>query len=382
MATFRVTQVGYNCENDSGGSYKSIQHFKNVFDSTVISFTKSDVTEKINDAIEIFHVPYSESWFNRYAYTFSPVKDVAETLVKNSDLVICHGFYRYHFDWAVKIAIQNNIPYWIIPHGSLDPYVFTYRTLSKKIWFWLKGNRSFERANAIIFATSQEYSKALPYLSGTTAHVVSWPIEPVEIVNRLEARTRIRTENLIPLDAKLLLYIGRIHPMKRPIETIKAVSACGDSKVHLLMVGPDSDVLTQSMCKQYCKDNNIINVHFVPPVYGNSKYEYYAAADAFISLSHRENFGYVVAEAMSAGIPLILSPGNDLSKEIELEDCAWLLPDTEDKTVIEAIGRFAVAEGSDLVAMGKRAKCWADSHLSFDTFKTKLLAIRRLTQNK
>ena len=65
----------------------------------------------------------------------------------------------------------------------------------------------------------------------------------------------------------------------------------------------------------------------IGPVYGDSKYHYLFASDAYVSLSQRENFNHTAAESLSAGLPVILSPGNDLAGEIRDEGCSWSLND-------------------------------------------------------
>jgi glycosyltransferase involved in cell wall biosynthesis len=96
------------------------------------------------------------------------------------------------------------------------------------------------------------------------------------------------------------------------------------------------------------------------------------AADAFISLSHRENFGYTVAEALSSGIPVILSPGNNLSYDIRHLNCGWLLADDNPVTAIKAVNEFAVTPGEQLVEMGRRGQQWAQAELSPEMFKSQL----------
>ncbi len=383
MQKFNVVQIAYNCSNENAGTSQAIFNFDEVFHSQIISFSRDANLEFSSDAcLRQFNIPYYDSPINRYSYTWSSKKKQAQQLIATADLVICHGLFRYHIDWAIGLAVKNDIPFWIIPHGSLDPYVFTYRKLSKKIWLTLKGNREFAKASAIIYSTEAEMLKARQAVSVAHSHIVHWPVAYVDTSNFADARARIRALHSIPPDAKVLLFIGRIHPSKRPIETIKVIAGCDADNLHLLMIGPDSDVLKADECIKFCKDNKISNVHLAAPVYGQAKFDYFMAADSFISLSARENFGYTVAEAMASGIPVILSPGNDLSKEINYLDCGWMLTDDTLACAISAVKEFVVTKSETLAEMGQRGQQWARTELTKEKFMANINALAEQLMKK
>lgn len=373
-----VVQVGYECLEASGGTFRSVRNFHEVFDSSIVSFTNAQAAKDLQRNSKFLHVPYPEMRVNRYAYAWSRRKQDAAALLRKADLVVCHGFYRYHFDWAVEVARKALIPYWVIPHGSLDPYVFTYRSLQKRAWLRVLGERSFKRASAIIFSTERERMKAERFTGACKTFVIHWPVEEVDTSRRSEAREVIRRKHGIPTNARVLLYVGRLHPMKRPIETIRAVKSCEGVNIHLMVMGPDSELLSAETCKKYCNESGIRNVSIVPPVYGDSRFEYYLAADGFISLSRRENFGYSAAEALSAGLPVILSQGNDLGKDLEGVGCGWILSEGEAGAEETAICEFAAATSARLQEMGENGQKWARSNLSFQMFRQRLGQLVRI----
>lgn len=371
-----IIQIAYNWDDESGGISLSIDNFAQALHSSVISFTKENGGNyKAGATANQLHIPYSECAVNRYAYTWSSIKKRAEQVASSADIIICHGLYRYHIDWAIQIANKYNIPYIIVPHGSLDPYVFTYRSIYKKIWLALKGRKHFKNAGSIIFATEKEKNKAQLVISSDRSSVVHWPVDRIDTENSVEVKARIRKELDIPINAKVLLYIGRIHPMKRPIETINAVMSSNRDNIYLLMIGPDSDVLSIADCVEYCNKNNFKNIRFIKPVFGNEKYDYFMSADAFVSFSFRENFGYTVAEALSTGVPVILSPGNDLSNEIGHLNCGWLLEDDTAESRSKSISEFAATSSEQLIEMGHRGQQWTRNELSFEVYQAKINSI-------
>jgi glycosyltransferase involved in cell wall biosynthesis len=121
-------------------------------------------------------------------------------------------------------------------------------------------------------------------------------------------------------------------------------------------------------------------VHAIGPLAGADLAAAYHAADGFISLSHRENFGYALAEALAHGLPVIASPGHDLAHDVTAAagsgfPAGWLLPDDTLATAVAAIRDFAAAPAATLAAAGAAGRSWTQEHLSFDRFRER---IRRL----
>ena len=162
--------------------------------------------------------------------------------------------------------------------------------------------------------------------------------------------------------------------MKRPLETIDALAASG-TDVHLILVGNEFGV-TVAECRERAQALGIASqVHPIGPVYGDDKAAYFAAADAYISLSRRENFNFTAAESMAAGLPVILSPGNDLGGEIVDVGCAWRLEDDELETAASAIRALVELSLESLESKGANGRMWALENLQFVQFRQQVQAL-------
>lgn len=117
--------------------------------------------------------------------------------------------------------------------------------------------------------------------------------------------------------------------------------------------------------------------------FGKAREEVLLGADAYISLSHRENLNHTAAEAMTGGQALILSPGNDLQYSFPCESSfGWLLGSDKEDEVIAALQSFDAASPDRIEEMGRSGKEWALEKLSFELFQQKLQALyREATQN-
>lgn len=365
----KIVHVGLDVVPSSGGSVESIRDFTSVLPSIVISFTSPRKLETEATAIPgTIHIEVYDGFIGRaFAWTPTERRRAALEAVANADLIICHILLRYHVHWVKAIAKEKKIPYWVVPHGCLDPYVFSYRTLIKRVWFFLFGQPFLKGADKVVFATQKERLKASRYFSGENNIVIHWPVKPIDCARRDLARRRIREDLQIPVDDKVLLYMGRLHDMKRPIETITAFAMAHTNGMHLVLVGPDETV-TQEQCLMLVHSLHVPGVHLLGAIYGDDKNDYLLGSDGFISLSYRENFGYTTAEALSAGLPVILSPGNDLADELVSHGCGWMLKDNQLETAATAIREFSAVPFAQLREMGTRGRSWALDNLGFEKF--------------
>jgi glycosyltransferase involved in cell wall biosynthesis len=129
----------------------------------------------------------------------------------------------------------------------------------------------------------------------------------------LPERGTFRAALGIPLQAKLLLFLGRLSNKKSPDLLLEAfaspeiVNAMGRQQVHLAFVGPDEGNMLsklQSMAKELKVSGN---VHFSKALEGEQKWAAYRDADIFVLPSQNENFGNTAAEAVAAGTPVIVT---------------------------------------------------------------------------
>lgn len=356
----------------TGGPSRSVKAMRNALDANVISwnaYTKHRTEALIWDtplSVESVSFPV----LKQVQYPGKGLSD-AESLIKSSNIISCHTPWRWHMIWLKKVANRHKVPYWFVPHGGLDPYVFRKQPLVKKCFMNLGGRKAIDSASCVIFTTEAERRKALNFCSPARSEVIYWPLSeddfcPKNTIQRDATRKKLG----IPSDAACFLFLGRLDPMKRPLETIKALSVANKTS-HLIMVGNDYGVSAEE-CIGYAEKCGIEHrVHVVGAVYGSDKKQYFSAADVYVSFSHRENFNYTAAESMAAGLPVLLSKGNDLSEELP-ETCGFFLEKDSINDFAKAINQASIYSLNELEQIGTFAKKWAEKYLSFEEFRNKI----------
>lgn len=363
------------------GLYRAVNDFSQALDAPILSFDDGRRDRSALFARDRAHRLISASPFIfRDCHLISPrVSEEAENLLGDTDILIAHSFFRGHVPWTRRWASRHNKRYWVVPHGCLDPWGLTRRGLAKRMWLSLYGTRCLADADKLVFSTHRELEKAQPWLGRDNGVVIHWPVDLPDMTSKDECRRLVRARHGIPVDAGVLVFVGRLHSMKRPLDLIRAFINARPTNSHLLIVGMQGDLTYQDIAAGIptAFDDRI---HVLGQLDLPSLTDVLLASDAFISLSFRENFGYAMADALAHALPIIVTPGHDLAHELPGAEasgltCGWLLPDDTLEAAAAAISEFDRLAASNTAAMGRAGRDWASVHLSRESFRSGLLSL-------
>lgn len=359
----------------NAGLYRAINDFATALDAPVLSFDEVPLPADEGHAAQVHRVR-CRSWLGGCRLMPAAAGRQAESIVGDARLLIAHSLFRGHVPWAHDWATARARRSWVVPHGCLDPWGFVRRGGAKRIWLATQGRRCFRDAERVICATRRERDKAAPWLGSARSCVLHWPVPTPDLSPRAAARAAFRRRLAIPEGDRILLAAARLHTMKRPLETIRWFCEAGVSGCHLVLAGMDGDLshsMVAASVPPACRDRVHVVGHLDSPALEMA----YLASDGFIALSFRENFGYGIAAAVAAGLPLIASPGHDLTADMPGDGgrglcCGWLLPDDSRQAAIDALRDFATASPSRLIDMGDAGRHWAEDALSPERFRAQL----------
>lgn len=371
----KIIHLGAELLRSTGGTTKAVSDFQRAIPG-------SDVIALCDEKKLWSEGPYDGSW-NYIATSPSAIgklylkpgraeADRALETAQGVDAVFSHMLYRYNTNLAQRIAQAYRVPYFVVPHGSLDPWVFSYRAWLKKAWLTVYGRTFLQTAQAIVFATQRELQKAQEMVDLANGVVIHWPIDIPLQLN--QDKQGLREKYGLPLNKRLLVSYGRLHSIKRPLELIAMFNKSTRSDVGLVLFGPEDDV-TLLQCQKRAAEREDPLVFCLPAQYGKELHELVQACDGYLSWSWRENFNYCLAESLASGLPIIVSQGNDLGADLESLRCGWVLPDDSEDTLVAAIEQFASVPDQHLIEMGARAKKFAKESLSPDVFSTKIMEL-------
>ena len=141
------------------------------------------------------------------------------------------------------------------------------------------------------------------------------------------------------LDRSLLLFVGRIQPLKGPDVAIRALYELGDPRAELVIVGGasgiDGDAETQRAHLLVDELGLHDRVRFVEPQPHHILSTYYRAADVVLAPSRSESFGLVALAAAACGVPVVASAVGGLLSLVD-DGRTGRLIDGRDPTVYAA----------------------------------------------
>ncbi|GAC1417621.1 MAG: glycosyltransferase [Acidobacteriaceae bacterium] len=249
------------------------------------------------------------------------------------DGVIIHGMWQF-VGYAVWRTMAGRVPYLVFPHGMLDPYfkrAFPMKH-AKKWPYWLAVDFWVLRAaHRVLFTCEAEslLAKESFWLHRWKAQVVPFGAVPS---SGDPATQRLAFFDRYPelLGKRFLLFLGRIHPKKGCDLLVDAFLkvAARDPELHLVMAGPDPQSWRLELEDPLKAAGLADRVHWTGMLTGDVKWGAFYASEAFILPSHQENFGIAVAEALSCGVPVLLSDKVNIAPEIADDEAGLMELDT------------------------------------------------------
>jgi D-inositol-3-phosphate glycosyltransferase len=194
-------------------------------------------------------------------------------------------------------------------------------------------------ADRLVAATPLEKSEMISIYGASPEKIEIVPpgvdLKRFRSMDRVEARRQIG----VPPEHKMILFVGRIQPLKgldilmRALALVKQREPGLAQDICLSVIGgdpnPDSAV-EQNEFERLMSLRNDLDIAELVTFLGakdqDSLVYYYAAAEMVVMPSHYESFGMVALEAMACGTPVVASDVGGLSFNIEDGFNGFLVP--------------------------------------------------------
>ena len=302
------------------------------------------------------------------------------SLAQQHDAVIIEGIWQYHAYATWRALHGSGIPYFVYPHGMLDPWFkHTYPLKHLKKWaYWPWADyRVLRDAAAVLFTTEQERLLARQsfWLYKANEIVVGYGTSAPPADG--ECQRRVFLERFPQLQGqRIFLFLSRIHPKKGVdllIEAFAAV-ACSDPRLQLVIAGPDQ-VGWQLALQQRAVELGIAErITWPGMLIGELKWGAFRCAELFCLPSHQENFGVVVAEALACGLPAVIAEPVNISSEVAASGAGLVHADTVVGTT-EALRRWLELPADEKQQMGIRGEQLFREQFDFASLSRKLVPV-------
>lgn len=152
-----------------------------------------------------------------------------------------------------------------------------------------------------------------------------------------EAKQAVRAALHIPADAKVLLFLGRLHPDKGIQELLQAFAKLAEKYAdsHLILAGPDEGAA--EFIERFAAASKA-RIHCIGLT--REPERYMAAADIFCLPSYREGFGLSLLEAAATGLPSVATRIYGITDAVVDNVTGLLVPVRDADALATAISRL------------------------------------------
>jgi glycosyltransferase involved in cell wall biosynthesis len=310
-------------------------------------------------------VQYAERTFPRRFFG-ARLRGPLTSALARADVCHIHGVWNMPEWWASYLARKAAVPYVISPRGMLQPEAMQHGRTRKAIAWALLDGGNVRRA-ALVHATSEQEASAIRALDlGVPIEVVA---NGVDLAGIGDVPHGFRARLGIPADAFVVLFLGRMHRLKR-LDLIADAFAAAHARypsMHLVLAGPDEQHLVPDLMRRLSGAAD--HVHAIGAIHGTDKWSLLKDADVTVQSSDSESFGVSIVESLASGVPVVVTRTCPWA-EIETHECGLWVEQRGD--AIAAAIETLMVDPVRRRRMGERGKAFARERYSWDTIAPRM----------
>lgn len=274
------------------------------------------------------------------------------------DLVVFQGLYFINYCKIAKWLKKNNIPYIIVPRCSMTTAGIKSHALKKKVANKLFFNEFVANASSIQFLAKNEYLESKNNFKFKNYFILS---NGVEIPKKHYAVKNRREFKIV--------FIGRYNIYHKGLDVLlESIKSHADwfkeNCVVIDLYGSNSDD-GLAYLKRFVENNRLENiVHIKGPVFGEEKEKALLDADVFIHTSRLEGQPTSVIEAISYGVPVMVTPGTNVA-DIVKENKLGFTTDLDQEEIYNLV-KYVFGKKMDFKAISLNEISYAKKNLAWE----------------
>lgn len=299
------------------------------------------------------------NWLNHHAHEF--------------DLAHIHALFSPISSAAATLCRQKKLPYILRPLGTLDPADLRKKKQLKQLYAAILERPNLAGAAAVHFTSNQEAKISERFGVSTRDLVIPLGVIPSKKEGDKED---IRSQFNIPVYVPLVLFMSRIDPKKGLnllIPALEKLLAEGNN-FHFVLAGTNPQDPDYEEHIRLQIENSPLRSHSTITgfVTGKLKSALLQAADLFVLPSYYENFGIAVAEAMVAGVPVVISDQVHIWHQVRDSESGWV--GTTDVQAMVELLREALQNPAECQRRGLCAQEYALLNFSWSAIAKQIIA--------
>lgn len=296
------------------------------------------------------------------------------------DAVVIHGLWQYHSFGSWRALRRMGVPYYVFPHGMLDPWfkrTYPLKHLKKLLyWPWAE-YRVLRDARRVLFTCEEE--RLLAPMAFSPFHAISQVVgffASAPPPGLRELRERLLALHPALRGKRVLLFIGRVHPKKGCDLLFEAFArvAADCPELCLLVAGPAPEQLQAELQAIAERGGVADRVVWTGLLQDELKWAAFGVSEAMALTSHQENFGVVVAESLACEVPVLISNKVQIWREIDGDGAGFVDEDTV-AGAERLLRRWLALAPAERDLMGRRGRVCFEHRYTVCALATTLIGV-------
>lgn len=253
----------------------------------------------------------------------------------------------------------QNIPVVVAPEGELASSALGLKKGKKKIF--LRLSKAMNLYQDVIWKATAEFEKKeIENVKGKSGKIFIAPnMPPLQIFPEFN----ITNKPFKKTGELNLVYLSRLHPIKNLKFLLEVITNIED-KIYLDVFGPVDDHQYVAECEEMIKNlpSNLV-VRMKGEVAHENVTKTMERYSFFVLPTRGESFGHIIAEALAAGCPLIISDTTPWT-ELEEKGIGWDLPLNDEEGWVKVLKHCIKLDDTDYKEMAMTARNYLNSWLA------------------
>lgn len=353
MGKLKIAHFIFSIDKESGGTTVYMQLLADALADSCEIIVVTDIPINPAEIENVRIVPFNLS----LKRLFKLKKEFRSFLTKEKpDFLHVNGIWNVPNSIIQAVAESLGIPVLITPHGMLEPWILNRNSWKKKLALRLYQKKALQNAVCIHTTADMELGNLRKF-----DFLKSFAFIP----NGINIK-QIEQKQTLP-EVKQILFLSRVHVKKGIDILIEAFAQVKNKSGWEVVIAGDGEEKYIEELKGIAKKLGLEDkIKFIGPVYGSEKFDYFRRARIFALPTHCENFGYVVAEALACGTPVVTTKGAPWSVLEETNSGLWI--DIGVRPLVAALDKLMALDDDELVQMGENGRRLVETRFTTKVF--------------
>lgn len=288
----------------------------------------------------------------------------------DADVTHVAGLWMYPSVASRRWSRTSGRPYVVSPHGMLDAWALQNAAWKKKLAAGLFERAHLSHAACLHALCRSEADSIRAY--GLRNPICTVP-NGIDVPASLRASDPPPWRDRWPVDCRVMLFLGRLHPKKGLMQLLEAWSRVRPRDWRLAIAGWDQGGHQAALESVVAERGLSGDVMFCGPLFGPAKAAALSSASGFILPSFSEGLPMTVLEAWACEIPVLMTEACNLPEGFAAD--AALQIDTDPDRLAQSMLTFMQMSEADRGAMARRGKELAATHFSWERVARELYAV-------